>query len=94
MAYEETTSEKAAPDKKAPARSPEEITRDIAAEREALTAAFDSLSGELQLTADAAAQKAKDIGRKALVVVPAVAAGVGALVAAAALVRRGRRRDG
>jgi len=78
---------------KTPTRSPEEITKDIAAEREGLQAAFDSLGGELQQAADAAAEKARDVGRKALVVVPAVAAGVGALVAAASLVRR-RRRDG
>ena len=77
---------------KTPTRSPEEITKDIAAEREGLQAAFDSLGGELQQAADAAAEKARDVGRKALVVVPAVAAGVGALVAVASLVRR-RRRD-
>lgn len=69
-------------------RSPEEIARDIAAEREGLQAAFDSLGDELQQSADAAAQKARDIGRKAIIVVPAVAAGVGALVAAASLLRR------
>ena len=76
-----------------PQRSPEEIAKDIAAEREGLTAAFDSLSGELQQAADAAADKARAAGRKALVVVPAVAAGVGALVAAATLLRRRRQRD-
>jgi hypothetical protein len=73
---------------KTPPRSPEEIARDIAAEREGLQAAFDSLGDELQQSADAAAQKARDIGRKAIIVVPAVAAGVGALVAAASLLRR------
>ena len=77
---------------KTPARCPEEITRDIVAEREGLQAAFDSLGGELQQTADAAAEKARDVGRKAIVVVPAVAAGVGALVAAASLLRRHRDR--
>ena len=73
---------------KTPTRSPEEIAKDIAAEREGLKAAFDSLGDELQRSADAAAQKAKDVGRKAIIVVPAVAAGVGALVAAASLLRR------
>ena len=77
-----------------PPRSPEEIAKDIAAEREALISAFDTLSGELQQTADAAAEKAKAAGRKALVIVPAVAAGVGALVATVALVRGRRHRDG
>ena len=77
---------------KTPARSPEEIARDIAAEREGLQAAFDSLGNELQQTADAAADKARDLGRKAIVVVPAVAAGVGALVAVASLLRRRRDR--
>jgi hypothetical protein len=77
---------------KTPTRSPEEITRDIAAEREGLQSAFDSLGNELQQTADAAAEKAKDLGRKAIIVVPAVAAGVGALIAAASLLRRRRDR--
>jgi hypothetical protein len=76
---------------KTPARSPEEIARDIAAERAGIQAAFESLGDELQLSADAAAQKARDIGRKAIIVVPAVAAGVGALVAAASLLRRRAR---
>ena len=76
------------PDEKKPARAPEEIARDIAAEREGLQAAFESLGNELQQTADAAADKARDLGRKAIVVVPAVAAGVGALVAVASLLRR------
>ena len=76
---------------KTPTRSPEEITRDIAAEREGLQAAFDSLGDELQKSADAAAEKARDVGRKAIIVVPAVAAGVGALVAAASLLRRRKR---
>ena len=73
---------------KTPSRSPEEIAKDIAVEREGLQAAFDSLGDELQRSADAAAQKARDVGRKAIIVVPAVAAGVGALVAAASLLRR------
>jgi predicted xylose isomerase-like sugar epimerase len=77
---------------KTPARSPEEITRDIVAEREGLQSAFDTLAEELQQTADAAAERARDIGRKAIIVVPAVAAGVGALVAAASLLRRRRDR--
>ena len=76
---------------KTPTRSPEEITRNIVAEREGLQSAFDSLGAELQHTADAAAEKARDIGRKAIIVVPAVAAGVGALVAAASLLRRRSR---
>ena len=73
---------------KTPARSPEEIVKDIAAEREGLQTAFDSLGNELQQAADAAADTARDLGRKAIVVVPAVAAGVGALVAVASLLRR------
>jgi hypothetical protein len=73
---------------KTPTRSPDEIASDIAAEREGLQTAFDSLGDELQKSADVAAQKARDIGRKAIIVVPAVAAGVGALVAAASLLRR------
>ena len=73
---------------KTPARSPAEIAKDIAAEREGLQTAFDSLGNELQQAADAAADKARSLGRKAIVVVPAVAAGVGALVAAASLLRR------
>ena len=76
---------------KTPTRSPEEIAKDIAAEREGLQAAFESLGDELQQSADAAAQRARDMGRKALIVVPAVAAGVGALVAAASLLRRRAR---
>ena len=73
---------------KTPARSPKQIARDIAAEREGLQVAFDSLDNELQQAADAAADKARDLGRKAIVVVPAVAAVVGALVAVASLLRR------
>jgi hypothetical protein len=73
---------------KTPTRSPEEIARDIAAERAGLQATFESLGNELQQSADAAAEKARTIGRKAIIVVPAVAAGVGALVAAASLLRR------
>ena len=75
---------------KTPGRSPEAIAKDIAAEREGLQNAFDSLDNELQQAADAAADKARDLGRKAVVVVPAVAAGVGALVAVASLLRRRR----
>ena len=76
---------------KTPTRSPEEIVKDIAAERQGLQSAFDSLGGELQQAADAAADKARDLGRKAIVVVPAVAAGVGAVVATVSLLRRRRR---
>jgi hypothetical protein len=76
---------------KTPTRSPEEITRAIIAEREGLQSAFDSLAAELQHTADAAAEKARLLGRKAIIVAPAVAAGVGALVAAASLLRRRSR---
>ena len=77
---------------KTPTRSPEEIAKDIVAEREGLQNAFDALGNELQQAADAAADKARDLGRKAVVIVPAVAAGVGALVAAASLLRRRRGR--
>jgi predicted xylose isomerase-like sugar epimerase len=77
---------------KTPTRSPQEIAKDIVAEREGLQQAFDALGNELQQAADAAADKARDLGRKAIVVVPAVAAGVGALFAAASLVRRRRGR--
>ncbi|MBE0528071.1 MAG: hypothetical protein IH629_02560 [Thermoleophilia bacterium] len=87
MAEDKTTS-----DKTPPTRAPAEIASDFAAEREGLQAAFDSLSGELQQAADAAAEKAKAVGRKALVVAPAVAAATGALVTAAALLRRRRHR--
>jgi hypothetical protein len=83
MAEETTTSK----------RTAAEITRDIAAEREGLESAFDALSAELQQAADSAAEKARTAGRKALVVVPAVAATVGALIAAAALLRRRPHRD-
>lgn len=75
-----------------PGRSPEEITRDIVTEREGLQAAFDSLGDELQQAADAAAERTREVGRKALVILPAVAAGVGALVTAASLLRRRRDR--
>ena len=44
-----------AEEQKTPRRSPAEIAKDIAAEREGLTAAFESLSGELQQAADVAA---------------------------------------
>jgi hypothetical protein len=90
MANVEKTPVRAA--EKAPARRPEEITRDIVAEREGLEAAFDSLGDELQRATDAAAERAREIGRKALVVVPAVVAGAGALAAAASLLRRRRDR--
>jgi hypothetical protein len=82
-----------AEEKKTPKRLPVEIANDIAAEREGLASAFDSLSSELQQAADTAAEKARTAGRKALVVVPAVAVSVGALVGAASLLRRWRRRD-
>jgi hypothetical protein len=77
---------------KKPARSPEEITSDIVAEREGLQSAFAALGEELQHAADATAERARSVGRKAIVVVPAVAAGIGALVAAASLLRRRRDR--
>jgi hypothetical protein len=77
---------------KTPARTPEAISKDIAAEREGLQSAFDSLGEELQQAADAAAETARGLGRKAIIVVPAVAAGVGALVAVASLLRRRRDR--
>jgi len=82
MAGEQTT----------PARSPAEIAKDIAAEREGLEAAFDSLSGELQQAADVAADKARIAGRKALAVAPAAIAAGAALIGAAVLLRRRRHR--
>jgi len=79
---------------KIPARPPEEITKDIVVEREALAAALDSLSVELQHVTDAATDKnrAWAAGRKALIVVPAVAVAAGSLMGAVALLRRRRQR--
>ena len=71
-----------------PARSVEEITRDIAVEREALASAFESISGTLQQTVDSAAQKSRAAAHNALVAVPVAAAAAGALIGAAALLRR------
>lgn len=81
------------PGKTTPTRSPAEIAADIAAERERLVEAFDAVGDEVQQAVDAAAERARRVGRKALVVVPAAAAVAGALVATRALVRKGRRGD-
>lgn len=75
-----------------PQRTPDEIARDITAERAAMVGVFDQLRDELDEAVDAANAKAKEIGRKAMVVGPAVAGVAGALTAGLMMMRRRSRR--
>ena len=83
---------------KAVQRTPEQIVRDLAAERAGLEKAFDGLRGELEEATDIVARKTTQLGVIGGVAVAGVAAGVGALVGGAVAVRgvvrfRRRHRD-
>ena len=86
----------AAPKPKAPERPPDEILRDIAAERTQLAGAFDDLRDDLGKAIDAGSNRATEVARQAILVVPvmavAVTATVGGLVGGALALRRHHRR--
>jgi hypothetical protein len=63
-------------------RKPEQIQRDIAAEREKLTAAFDDLGNAVDDAVNDLQQTVAQAGRRALVVAPALAAAVATLIVA------------
>jgi hypothetical protein len=81
---------------KAPERAPDAILRDIAAERTQLAKAFDDLRGDLGKAIDAGSNRATEVGRQAILVVPVMAVAVtatfGGLVGGALALRRRHRR--
>lgn len=83
-----STSGAAAP--KVPARPAAEVRADIEKERTALAGSFEALRGDLDEAFDAGTRRAKDAGRKAAVVGPAVAGALAVLLVLRRLVRRRR----
>ena len=81
---------------KAPARAPDAIMRDIAAEQAQLGKAFADLRDDLATAIDSAGNQATEIARKAMLVVPAMAVAVTAtsagLVGGVLALRRHRRK--
>jgi hypothetical protein len=69
-------------------RSPEEIQRDIAAERERVTAIFEELGNDVDDLVQELQQQVTNAGRKALLIGPAL----GALTTGLILMRRRRKR--
>ena len=88
------TSDAQSPRKAAPTRSVDEVTRDIVSERAALDKAFAELQRDLGQAIDEVQTRARAAGRKALVIGPAVGAGVGGLAAGVVFLSRRRRRAG
>jgi hypothetical protein len=84
------------PKAQAPQREPDAIVRDIAGERAQLVRAFDDLRGDLNVAIESAGNRATEVARQAMLVVPvmavAVTATVGGLVGGALALRRHRRR--
>ena len=80
----------------APQRAPDAIVRDIAGERAQLVKAFDDLRGDLSETIESAGNRATEVARQALLVVPvmavAVTATVGGLAGGVLALRRHRRK--
>lgn len=79
---------------KAPARPASEVLADIERERAALVGSFESLRRDLDEAIDAGARRAKDAGRRAAVIAPAVAGVLAALMTIRWLLRRRARADG
>jgi hypothetical protein len=71
-----------------PDRTPEQIQRDIAAERERVNAIFEELGNEVDDLVQQLQKQVTDAGRKALVIAPAAGAAVAGLI----LMRRRRKR--
>jgi len=76
---------------KVPARPAAEIRADIERERAALAGSFDALRHDLDEVLDAETRRARDAGRKAAVVAPAVAGVIAFLAVVRWLFRRRRR---
>ena len=79
-----------------PQRAPDAIVRDIAGERAQLVKAFDDLRGDLSEAIESAGNRATEVARQAMLVVPvmavAVTATVGGLVGGALALRHRRRK--
>jgi hypothetical protein len=69
-------------------RSPEEIQRDIAAERERITAIFEELGNDVDDLVQELQRQVTDAGKKALLIGPAL----GAVTAGLVMMRRRRKR--
>ena len=91
-----STSKTVGPKVQAPQREPDAIVRDIAGERAQLVKAFDDLRGDLSEAVESAGNRATEVARQAMLVVPvmavAVTATVGGLFAGALALRRRRRK--
>jgi hypothetical protein len=71
-----------------PARSPDEVLRDIAAERAALEQSFDRLQSEVLQTVE----QVKAVGRNALIIGPLAGFAIGGLIVGSMLLGRRRSR--
>ena len=91
-----STSKTVGPKVQAPQREPDAIVRDIAGERAQLGKAFDDLRGDLSEAIESAGNRATEVARQAMLVVPvmavAVTATVGGLVGGVFALRRHRRK--
>ncbi|HZL64620.1 MAG TPA: hypothetical protein VFD50_06740 [Thermoleophilia bacterium] len=81
----------AEPAPKTPARSPDVIVQDIAAEREALKSSFDALAADLSEAADAVRENVRERTEKVKRVAPIVG-GVAVVGLLGAVLLRRRRR--
>lgn len=83
------------PKAQAPQRAPDAIVRDIAGERAQLVKAFDDLRGDLSGAIESAGNRATEVARQAMLVVPVMAvaatATVGGLVGGVLALRHHRR---
>jgi hypothetical protein len=75
-----------------PARSPDEVLRDIAAERAALEQSFERLQSEVLQTVEQARQQVKAVGRNALIIGPLAGFAIGGLIVGSMLLGRRRSR--
>ena len=91
-----STSKTVGPKVQAPQREPDAIVRDIAGERAQLGKAFDDLRGDLSEAVESAGNRATEVARQAMLVVPvmavAVTATVGGLVGGALALRHHHRK--
>jgi ElaB/YqjD/DUF883 family membrane-anchored ribosome-binding protein len=91
-----STGKTVGPKAQASQREPDAIARDIAGERAQLGKAFDDLRGDLSEAIESAGNRATEVVRQAMLVVPvmavAVTATVGGLVGGVLALRRHRRK--
>lgn len=93
MSETSATTATAAAAPKPPTRPVAEVRAEIDKERAALAGSFEALRHDLDDALDAGTRRAREAGRKAAVIGPAVAGVLAALLALRAIVRRRRSAD-